>query len=340
MTSPWPRAHAPRRVQVLRALHLGDLLVTVPAFRAMRRAWPDARIELIGLPWADDLVARLPGYLDELIEFPGWPGVPERTVEPARVSSFLAGSNADPADLAIQLHGSGLATNSFVALLGARRTAGRVVPGRFAPDPDTFVPFDERQIELRGALAVLDALGVGPAGEHLEVVVLDEDRREVGEGPAGGLERGGYAVVHPGSSTPSRRWPAERFAAVADAIAEDLPVVVTGTSSERDVAARVVGSMRRPAIDLCGRTSLGGLFALVEGAGLLVSNDTGVAHVADAVATPSVVVFTVSDPARWGPLDRSLHRVVAGTPGEWPTAEDVRRDTMDLLRTRRAPARR
>jgi ADP-heptose:LPS heptosyltransferase len=307
-------------------------LVAVPAFRAMRRAWPDARIELIGLPWAAALVDRLPGYVDRVVEFPGWPGIPERPLDAARVVAFLAASNADPPDLAIQLHGSGVATNAFVALLGAPRTAGQVLLGGFAPGGGTFVPFDERRSELRNALTVVEALGVEPAGEQLEVMVLERDREEAASGPAGRLPRGEYALVHPGSSTPSRRWPAERFARVADAVAEHVPVVVTGTDRERDVVASTIDAMRRSAIDAAGTTSLGGLFALVEGAALLVSNDTGVAHVADAVGTPSVVVFTTSDPARWGPRDRDLHRVVAGIRDAWPRADAVRREALDLLR--------
>jgi ADP-heptose:LPS heptosyltransferase len=327
------RTETPSRVQVLRALQLGDLLVAVPAFRAMRRAWPDARIELIGLPWARALVERLPAYVDELVEFPGWPGVPERDVNPTRAAAFLAAANERPADLAIQLHGSGLITNTFVALLGARRSAGRYVPGALVPDAETFVRFDERVSERRGLFDVLGAIGVPPAGDELEVLVLDEDREEVARGPTGALERRAYAIVHPGSSTPSRRWPAERFAAVGDAIAERLPVVVTGTGPERDAVDATIGAMRRPALDLAGRTTLGALFALVEGAGLVVSNDTGVAHVADAVGTPSVVVFTVADPARWAPIDRELHRVVVRTSTEWPDVAPVVAEALDLLQT-------
>jgi ADP-heptose:LPS heptosyltransferase len=326
-----PPIEAPGRVRVLRALRLGDLLVAVPAFRAMRRAWPDARIELIGLPWARALVERLPGYVDELVEFPGWPGVPERDVDPARVARFLAEASAHPADLAIQLHGSGLVTNAFVALLGARATAGRFAPGAFVPDPETFVPFDERVHERRGALDVLGAIGVPDAGDELELRVLARDREEIARGPARALDRGAYAIVHPGSSTPARRWPAEGFAAVADAVAAHLPVVVTGTDGDRDAVDATIAAMRRPALDLAGRTSLGGLFALVEDASLVVSNDTGVAHVADAVGTPSVVVFTVADPARWGPTDRARHRVVARTPTDWPDVPSVVAEALDLL---------
>ncbi len=321
----------PRRVQVLRALHLGDLLVAVPAFRALRRAWPQTRIELVGLPWTRALIERLPGYLDALVEFPGWPGVPERDADVARIAAFFARSVADPPDVAIQLHGSGVSTNAFVALLGAPRTAGQFVPGLFAPDTHTFIVHDPHRSEMQSALAVVHTLGVAPAGEELEVLVLDEDRREVAAGPAGRLDRGAYVVVHPGSSTPSRRWPAERFAAVADALAERVPVVVTGSDHERDATMATLTAMRRPAVDLTGRTSLGGLVAVVEGARIAVTNDTGVAHVADAVRTPSVTVFTASDPERWRPRDLDLHRVVTGSAGASASTQSVLAEALDLL---------
>jgi ADP-heptose:LPS heptosyltransferase len=329
-----PLTEPPRRVQVLRALQLGDLLVAVPTLRALRRAWPDARIELIGLPWARALVERLPGYLDDVVEFPGWPGVPERDAEPSRVAAFLARSTSDPPDVAIQLHGSGVLTNAFVALLGAARTAGRFVPGAFVPDENLFVPYDDTLSERDGMLSVLAPLGVVRAGGELEVLVLERDREELREGPASALRRDAYALVHPGSSTPSRRWPATGFAEVADALAEHLPVVVTGTDREHDVVDATIGAMRRPAIDLAGRTSLGAMFALVEGAALVVSNDTGVAHVADALRTPSVVVFTSADPAKWGPADRQLHRVVTGAAGRPASPAAVRDEAVDLLGTR------
>jgi ADP-heptose:LPS heptosyltransferase len=120
-----------------------------------------------------------------------------------------------------------------------------------------------------------------------------------------------YACVHPGSAWASRRWPAERFAAVADGLAaRGLAVVLTGGAEEGPLTAAVARAMRAPARDLAGRTTLGTLAALVAGATLLVCNDTGVSHVAVAVGTPSVVVVTGSDPARWAPLDRERHPVV------------------------------
>ena len=118
--------------------------------------------------------------------------------------------------------------------------------------------------------------------------------------------------LHPGSQLASRRWPAERFANVGDALAgEGFQVVLTGTVAEARLTRRVAGAMRAAVGDLAGRTPLGSLGAIVARARLLVSNDTGVSHIAAALRTPSVIVACGSDPRRWAPLNRTLHRVLS-----------------------------
>jgi ADP-heptose:LPS heptosyltransferase len=159
------------------------------------------------------------------------------------------------------------------------------------------------------------------------------------------LRRGGYVVVHPGARDAARRWPAAGFAAVARAlVADGHRVVLTGTRAEAALTAGIAAGLpRRAVLDLTGRTSLGALAALVDDARLVVTNDTGVSHLAAARRTPSVVVFTASEPERWAPLDRGRHRVVGrglpnacgahGPDGEHPCLGEACR-----LRARRVPA--
>jgi ADP-heptose:LPS heptosyltransferase len=331
------------RVAVVRALEgLGDLLCIVPALRALRAALPAARVELITLPRARALFARFDDLVDEVLPFPGFPGVPEVSVDARRTTAFLADAQARRLDLALQLHGSGVTSNAFVALLGARAVAGFHPPGGWSPDPERFLPYPPREHEVRRPLALLAHLGIPPAGEQLELPVLDEDVAEAAELLRGAGE-GTYAVVHPGASEAARRWPPARFAAVADALAaRGLVPVLTGTAAERPVVGAVTGAMRSPHVDLAGRTSLGALAALVRDANLVVTNDTGVSHLAAAVGAPSVVVFSASDPARWAPLDRERHRALGGLLDDGLRIGDVDVGEVlaaadDLLR-QRAPA--
>lgn len=302
--------HQPR-IAVFRALQLGDLLCAVPALRALRHAQPTARITLIGLPWARDFARRI-GYVDDFMEFPGFPGLPEREPDALALPDFFAAARRRRFDLAIQMHGSGGITNPLVARLEARHTAGFFIPGAWCPEPDLFIPWPEHLPETRRLLALVDALGASPRGEHAELPLFPEEwaafanLRELL--PVGDR---GYVCIHPGARLPSRRWPPERFAQVADRLAEDgFSIVLTGTREESPILATVQEAMAATALDLSGHTSLGILAALVAEASLVVCNDTGISHVAAAVGTPSVVVACGSDAGRWRPLDEARHRVL------------------------------
>jgi ADP-heptose:LPS heptosyltransferase len=102
-----------------------------------------------------------------------------------------------------------------------------------------------------------------------------------------------------------------------------LRVVVTGTAQESSLAAELAGGLRAPPLDFSGRTSLGQFGALVQGAALVVANDTGISHVAAALGTPSVIVSCGADPARWAPLDRMRHRVLAAAVPCRPCAHRI-----------------
>jgi ADP-heptose:LPS heptosyltransferase len=249
----------PHRVVVLRALKLGDLLCAVPAFRALRTAWPEAEIVLLGLPWASTFVERYRCYLDGFRVFPGYPGLPEREPDVSRIPAFLSEMQAERFDLAIQLHGSGSFVNPLTMLLGARRSAGFYLPGDYCPDAELFCPWPERGREVMRLLRLVEFLGLPTQGDHLDFPLRNEDFRALAR--IEGVEKlhpGEYVCLHPGASVPKRRWPVEWFAGVGAALArQGLRLVLTGSASEVELTVAVAQEIRAPVLDLAGRTDLG-----------------------------------------------------------------------------------
>jgi ADP-heptose:LPS heptosyltransferase len=286
---------------------LGDLLASVPALRAVRRARPDLHVTLISFAEVEDVVRRQSDYVDEFLPFPGHPHIPERPAPSDEVwQAFLTDARARRFDLAVQMYGALAGANLVTEQIGARITGGFLTPGAYAGSLATHLPYPYRAHEVNRHLRLVGFLGVPPDGRYLEFP-LTEDERNQAAAVLGGLS--GYAVVHPGATAASRRWPPERFARVADGLAErGIPVVLTGVAGETDLVAAVAAGMRAPARQLAGRTSLGTAAAIVDGARLVISSDTGIVQVAVARHTPTVTVYLAGDAARWRGEDRDRHR--------------------------------
>lgn len=304
----------PRRVAIFRALMLGDMLCSAPALRAMRQAWPDAYITLIGLPWATRFVERYSSLIDDLIVFPGAPGFPEQAETEAGLPKFFAAMKERRFDLAVQMHGSGGPANEIVKRFGAAACAGFHQPQE-RPEPG-FIAWPDELPEPHRYLALVRALGIEAQDDTLWFPLTAHDRCEYAAlETQHGIEPERLIVLHPGAQLPSRRWPAARFAEVADTLSSyGWQIAITGTSNEAAITAAVLGAMAAPALHLTGSTTLGGLAALVARARLVVCNDTGISHVAAAMQTPSTVIASGSDTRRWSPLDRTRHRVLADHP--------------------------
>jgi ADP-heptose:LPS heptosyltransferase len=314
---------AVRRVALVRLrVGLGDLLCTVPALRRLRAARPDVEVTLVTFGRMAPVVDRLGGTVDDLLAFPGAPGIPDGPVDDAGWAPFTVAARGRRFDLALQAYGDRPAANRVTAALGARLTGG-FAPTGWDPPAGTAALHLRYPLHLHEAqrhVALLEHLGLPPGGEAVMGFPLtaDDEAEHAATLAAHGLEPGRYAVLHPGASAPTRRWPVDRYAAVGDALAADgLAVVVTGVAAEREISARVVAAMRAPAVDLTGATGLGGLAALLRDSAVLVGNDTGSAHLAAAVGARSVTVFLPGDPVRWahpGPRHRALTPTVACAP--------------------------
>ncbi len=298
------------RIAVFRALVLGDLLCATPTLRALRAAWPAAEITLIGLPWEAALAARLPS-IDRFEVFPGHPGLPERTPDADAMPGFIARMRAQRYDLLLQLHGSGSIVNSLLARFGARQVAGFVDAGEYSAEPALHTEWPRKGHEIERLLRLTDHLGLPRQGRQLDFPVTPFDRQRLAQAVPELGPNDAFVCVHAGAQLLSRRWPLERFAAVADELAASgLRIVLTGTEAERGLVAELGGLMRAESVELAGRTDLFTLGALIERARLLVSNDTGVLHVAAALGTASVSVSSGAEVPRWAPLNAVRHRVL------------------------------
>lgn len=303
------------RIAVLRANGVGDLVFTLPALEALRAAYPDAEITLLGQPLHAELFAGRPAPFDRVLVVPHYPGVHPAEGPPAptaEVARFFAAMRATHFDLALQLHGGGHHSNPFVRGLGARVTAGFRAPG--APSLDRWVRYVYFQPEVLRYLEVVGLVGARPVTVEPRITVVEEDLRraerllhDVGADVP-------LVAVDPAAGDPRRRWPPDRFSAVADALAADgARIVLVGAPADAAVCDEVRSRMHRrdAARSLAGRTGLSALLGVLARADLLVANDTGPLHLAAAVGTATVGVYWCGNLVNAGPPTTNRHRAVA-----------------------------
>jgi ADP-heptose:LPS heptosyltransferase len=247
--------------------------------------------------------------LDRFFPFPGSPGIAEQFYEPGRTELFLSRMRREGFDLAIQLHGSGAFSNPITLALGARVTAGMVRPGDSAGRLDAAFPTPQRGREVDRLLAFTSFLGAPVPLRWPDLQLEPGDESEAARALSGATVP--LTGVHPGAREATKRWPAAHFAGAAEALWQERggTVVVLG-GPEEEGAARIIEKRLGPrCLNLAGRLSLPVLAAVVRRLALLLTNDSGPAHLAYAMGTPSVTIFGGTDAARWGPA-AGPHRVL------------------------------
>jgi len=285
-------------VLVLRALGLGDTLTGIPALRALRRRWPDHRLVLAAPRHLGTWMQRL-GVVDGVLD--------THNLAPLTWTG-------EPPNVAVDLHGRGPESQRLLQALDPLQLVAFRCPEAGIVDGPTWYA-DEHEVDRW--LRMVGAFG---ARGHREDLVLDDLP-----------SRGAAVVVHPRAASGSRCWPARRWRAVVDRLVQlGHPVIVTGSANEQPMCAAVAGDRAQ---NLAGRLDLEALARTVADARLVLCGDTGVAHVATAYRTPSVLLFGPTPPAHWGPaVDIDRHTVLwYGTPG---TVGDPHGSEVDLTLAR------
>ena len=305
-----------KKISIFRALQLGDLLCAVPAFRALRYAYPEAHIILLGLTWAKGFTQRFGAYFDGFIHFSGYEGLPEQPYDETAYEKFVKRMQDESFDLLIQMQGNGTLVNTIILGWGAKHVAGYHKKESYVQS-DLFMEYPDYGPEPLRHVKLMEHLGIPSQGVQLEYPVSEKDEQDF-EALQLAVTAKKYVCIHPGSRGAWRQWPTEHFATVADCCAaRGFVPIITGTEEERTITQQVIAHMHHDCIDLTGKTSMGAIAILIANAFLLVSNCTGVSHIASATKTPSVVISMDGEPERWGPIDRTIHKVI-----DWTKQQD------------------
>lgn len=275
---------------ILRALGVGDLLTAVPAIRAIAREFPSYH-RILAAPMFLAPLARMCGGIDELVDAAPLEPLDERIVN---------------VDVAVNLHGRGPQSH---------RIALRTQPNRLIAFAHTaiaqtagFPRWRPDEHEVQRWCRLLSESGIPADPSDMEI-----------SAPARDARAGGAIVVHPGAASESRRWPVGRWIELCTRLGRDgHRVVITGSASEFRRCRLIARSAHLP-LDcvLAGHTDLADMACIIASARAVICGDTGIAHLATALRTPSVVLFGPISPLHWGPpRDRPQHRVIwRGTLG-------------------------
>jgi heptosyltransferase II len=291
-----------RKILVRSANWVGDAVMSLPAIASARLSFPGAEISILAKPWVGELFQGS-SEIDRLILYRS-PGIHDGIRGRLKLAGEL---KAGRFDLVLHLPNSfDSALVSFLA--GIPRRAGYKTDGRGMLLTDG-VPVDgaKNRHQVEYYLHLMEELGFRLAG-RAPVLQISPQQREDSQRilESCGLKNEDPLVgVAPGAKYGSaKEWFPERYGEVAARISGETGsrVLVLGSAGDRPAASRILQEAGTAAIDLTGKTSLGQAMALIARCRLFITNDSGLMHVASALAVPLVALFGSTDPARTGPL--------------------------------------
>ncbi len=303
-------AAPPRRILVVCTRRIGDVLLATAAVRALKRAYPQAGLDMLVFDGTQGVLAGNDD-IDRVIT------VAERPTLGAHLG--LAARLFRRYDLAVALLAGDRPT--LYAWLAGRRRVGTLVDDRKNRWKrrllHAWVPFDDLHTHtVRMNLQVVALLGLRARGDP--VASCPQAAAAAARSAFPSLERERFAVLHVSPKFVYKSWTLDGWAALAQALAADgLRVAVAGGASpeERAYVDALLPRMPAQTIDLAGRVDLAALACVLSRAALYVGTDTAVTHMAAALGTPTVALFGPSNPVKWGPWPAGFD---ADLPSPWP----------------------
>ncbi|HEY8400125.1 MAG TPA: glycosyltransferase family 9 protein [Cytophagaceae bacterium] len=316
-----------KKIGIVRANGLGDFVFALPAIKALRETFVHAEIVYIGKPWHDAFLSHRKELVDRVTVIPE-PGI-KIGIEPycnsIYAKEFFIQQQEEAFDLVFQMHGGGQQSNPFVKLMKPRLSVGLTSPD--AMPLDINVPYYLYQHEVLRYLELVAAVGALANSYEPTLKLYDRDVEELKQA---GIIKVPYIVLHAGASERRRRWGVQKFKEVARYFLDQgFYIYLSGSGDEKEITGQLADISETHVKDLAGKLSLNGLAALLSGAVMMVSNDTGPLHLARALGTATVGIYWVGNLITAGPVKMGLHKVCISWRNTCPlcqkdfTKEDV-----------------
>lgn len=286
----------PSRILAVSTTAVGDTLLSTPALRALKTSFPDARVDVLAERRRLSILAGNP-FIDSVLPYEKGIGAFIRTSRALREKRY---------EIAVVLHAN---DPDILPLLNAARipvivghAEGTRMPGLLT----RIVPLRDAEHVIEKRLDLVRAIGADTMDRTIVLAVDNDELLAVRtwldwDAPFGS---GPKIVLHPGAARDYQRWPEDRFARLADRLAEELGawICFSGSEGEQELIEKIRGLMRQPSVSTAGVFDLRRTAALLRQIDLFITNDTGPMHMAFAVGAPTVALFMpFSDPKRIGP---------------------------------------
>jgi len=316
-----------KRVLIVRLGALGDIVHAIPVAAALRRAFPSVRIDWLVAAKHREILDLVP-VIDRRLAITDRSTLTAiRELRRARYDAAIDLQGLLKSAVLARASGAGRVIG-FASTYLRERLARPFYTDAFDPGcGDIYDPREKRHV-VQINLGILEPLGLTVGVPEFPIERVDSEAARAVAERAGGR----YAVVNPGAAWPNKRWPPERFGAVAAALRarHALRSVVTWGPGEESIAAAVVAASGGAAL-MTPRTSVADLVALARGAALMISGDTGPTHIATALGTPIVGIYGPTRPSRNGPWSPADVVVTRDPICECLHLRRCRRQTMCLM---------